>query len=462
MPTGRLQELRAKHSALIYESFTCERFAGNLKLTYQFKLEPEVAFSPVVIIPAPAGFAAPEFQTFVFHLGLIELLSYWKAACPSRIVIRAGMLNDEQIAWWRDLYLHGLGEFFYRNKIDFSPVDFLCFEIDSTREIPSCALPLLEGELVLVGGGKDSSLMLEILRKSECRRKRACVLNPIRSAIDSVRIAQYEAPIVVERSIDPGLIALNAQGYLNGHTPFSAYLAFLGSFVGALCGYSRVLVANESSANEAALSYHGMPINHQYSKSVRFEKRFREYAQKYLCDSIEYFSILRPLNDLQVSRFFAQCTEHHSSFRSCNVGQKRDVWCGECPKCAFVYLTLYPFLSQDRLQAIFGADLMQHPMIELQLLQILGVQDHKPFECVGTIEESRAALLLAAQKHKLANTPLPGALRRLCEQVAAIERPNLAHAQSLLTHWNGEHFLPPRYAKMLHEVAMESSFSDEA
>jgi len=309
----------------------------------------------------------------------------------------------------------------------------------------------------MAGGGKDSSLMLELLKKSPEPHKRACVLGSIRSAVGSVKVAGYEAPIVVNRIIDPKLMELNKEGYLNGHTPFSAYLGFVGMAVAALHGYSKVIVANESSANQASLTYHGLEINHQYSKSYRFEKAFRHYAQKFLWENGEYFSFLRPLNDLQVSMLFSKCKKHHANFRSCNVGQKKDIWCGECPKCAFVYLSLYPFMTSKELLSIFGADFSQHPSIELELSRILGIKDHKPFECVGTIEEARAALILAGEKHKRERTKSPAAFQRLSDEIRLIERANLGGAQALLNHWNKEHFLPARYAKLLHEEVLKVS-----
>ena len=57
----------------------------------------------------------------VFHLGLIESFSYWKATASPVIEVLAGESHaTDQIRWWEDLLINGMGEFFYRNDIDFT------------------------------------------------------------------------------------------------------------------------------------------------------------------------------------------------------------------------------------------------------------------------------------------------------------------------------------------------------
>lgn len=53
----------------------------------------------------------------IFSLGMVELVSYWKITCSPEVIVEAGVLNDRQILWWKDLYFNGLGEFFYVNDI---------------------------------------------------------------------------------------------------------------------------------------------------------------------------------------------------------------------------------------------------------------------------------------------------------------------------------------------------------
>ena len=141
------------------------------------------------------------------------------------------------------------------------------------------------------------------------------------------------------------------------------------------------MVSNERSSNEGNLEYQGTIINHQYSKSFEFEKKFREYNEKYL-SGVNYFSFLRPLYELQIMKLFSEMPKYHPIFRSCNVGQKTDSWCRACPKCMSVYLGLKLFIPENELNAIFGGE------VRIDKEQLLA----RPFECVGTLEETRAVL----------------------------------------------------------------------
>src|SRR5579863_6390864 len=46
-------------------------------------------------------------------------VSYYKIYCPKELVISNFTLTKEQAAFWNTVYTKGLGEFFYKNKIDF-------------------------------------------------------------------------------------------------------------------------------------------------------------------------------------------------------------------------------------------------------------------------------------------------------------------------------------------------------
>lgn len=107
---------------------------------------------------------------------------------------------------------------------------------------------------------------------------------------------------------------------MNGHTPFSAIVAFLSFYTAYLIGAEHIVLSNESSANEGNLS--GASVNHQYSKSFAFEHDFQQYAHKNLMPDIHYFSLLRPFNELQIAKYFAALPQYHAVFRSCNAGSK--------------------------------------------------------------------------------------------------------------------------------------------
>ncbi len=460
--TPTFTTLRQKHPALRYRGYSLARQGDEVTATFLIDLEPGIDFRPTLTFSAP-GYDDAALEPFLAHLGLVEVISYWKAACPKRVVIEGYKLSEEQIAWWRDLFLHGLGEFYFVNDIDPTIPDLISMESEGTKLLSSPIRPTRNGplkELVLAAGGKDSSLALEMLASFNPNQQReVLILNPTRSARASAQIAGYADPLIVRRTIDPKLIALNAQGYLNGHTPFSAYLAFLGVMVADIHGCSSVIVSNERSASEENTIFHGLPVNHQYSKGIRFERRFREYVAQYLPGCSSYYSVIRPLYDLQVSALFARLAPQHlSSFRSCNVGQKDDRWCGACPKCAFVCITLAPFLSRERRVEIFGGEIFDAPAIVGALEELTGVRDHKPLECVGTLGESRDALVLTLARFEQEGHIPPTGLTSIAATLAERgELPSLEVARATLQAWSDEHELPPSYAQKLRALLSEAA-----
>lgn len=438
-----LEQLRLKHPRLIYKRFLIEQSDQAVTITHEFLLEPDIVFRPKVTIPCSGLVDEQALFPYAFNLGLVEAISYWKAACPGEFVVEAGVLSSEQTRFWYDLFLHGLGEFFYRNQIDFTKEDF--FEIKSKGDNPafvprSGTTAGKGGDLVLVGGGKDSAVTLGILKQAAVAAQ-TMVLNPTKAALNSIHAAGFSDPIVVTRTIDPKLSELNAAGYLNGHTPFSAYLAFLGITVAAMYGNENVIVSNEKSANEGNVMYHGMEVNHQYSKSFRFETMFREYTQDF---GINYFSILRPLNDLQIGKLFSKYPEYFLTFRSCNVGSKTNTWCGTCAKCAFTYLTLFPFVSYDNMMRIFGRDYFQESAIMKHIKAMVGLMSVKPFECVGTRAEAKYAVYLAVETCIMAGREVPEALLMI--------KSDMGEAKPVLDQWGDTYNLPAEHLALLRSV----------
>ena len=386
----------------------------KLHIQFTFEIENLFHFKPTLEINFPQGFtnsiSTDHLNHFVFQYGLIEMVSYWKSTCSPKIQIHCGKLNQEQIQFWENLFYLGLGEFRYKNGITVAQNLFVHIEcLNFTNELNLPKQNKIQDDLFIVpiGGGKDSIVTLEILRKNKIEPM-LFFLNPRASSIQIAKESNIPISkwVTAKRQIDSALLKLNSQGYLNGHTPFSALLAFMSILVSVPLQVSQIILSNESSAEEGNLLFHGEIINHQYSKSLDFEKKFTQYSQKFLTPNTKYFSFLRPLKELQIAKLFARYKSYHLHFKSCNVGQKNDVWCGECSKCLFVWVILSPWLSTNEIAKIFGKNMWCDLQLLETLKQLAGITGNKPFECVGTIAEVRTALAMCIQKYSTENFPL--------------------------------------------------------
>lgn len=417
--------LREQYPRFAYRGYEIEENDSCLKITYRFETLGLSEFAPVWVFPKAEGDCRRWsedrlMQDMIFSLGMVELISYWKIACPPTVTVEAGRLNQDQIDWWKDLYFNGLGEFFYVNGIkEADPNHFMDIQCAGQLKAPctdqykerheECGVETVgkgNGVLVPIGGGKDSAVTLELLRlagKPVC----AYIINPRGATIHTTEVAGLDASHVIsaKRTLDSNMLELNRQGYLNGHTPFSALVAFSGIIAARMHGLTMVALSNESSANESTVQ--GSTVNHQYSKSFKFEEDFHYYQTTYLNGSAYYFSMLRPLSEFQIARFFAGQKQYHGIFRSCNAGSKTDSWCGRCPKCLFVYLILSPFLKPQEVRDIFGRNMLDDWDMKETLDQLIGIEEEKPFECVGSRDEINTAIVLTIKGLEEAGEALP-------------------------------------------------------
>lgn len=400
---------RLTFGEMVYESYSYTVDAEGLRMEFAFRLNDKIVFRPTASIPRRPflDFDQPRelMDTLVFNIGMIELVSYWKCVCPKVVRVLPRSLDDGQIAFWKKIYFNGLGEFFYTNGIKATIEDFM--EIEGNPESPvvdfkstasaikQSSNQVLTNYLVPIGGGKDSVVTLELLRGQGVR---PLIMNPRGATTLCAERGGFspEETLVINRRIDPMLLDLNAKGCLNGHTPFSAMLAFYTLLAATLAGVRNVALSNENSANESTVA--GSTVNHQYSKSLEFENDFRAYAAKYVTGEVNYFSFLRPLSELQIAMLFARYKKYFDVFKSCNAGSKQDIWCGRCAKCLFAYIILSPFIEPARLNAIFGKAMLDDCELRGYFEELTGHTASKPFECVGTISEVNTALVMARRR----------------------------------------------------------------
>ncbi len=429
----KFTELRAKYDTFVYESFTLD----DAGFSFLFRIG-EYEFRPSWKWSGIPDTALTRY--IVFSLGMVELVSYWKCACPPRVIVKCGALNDEQILWWKRLYFDGLGEFFYRNGITTDIKSFMDIECENS-DVPRFTdiRENRSGAMIPVGGGKDSIVTLELL--SGMKDRSYCFLiNPRPTTLGCAHTAGYpdERIIGPGRTIDPELLRRNADGWLNGHTPFSAVVAFSSYLAAVISGSRYIALSNESSANEGNVA--GSTVNHQYSKSTDFERKFREFCSKWLLPVPEYFSLLRPWTEWRITREFVKYPKYFSVFKSCNLGSKTDSWCGRCAKCLYVYIMLAGYLDDDTLHGIFGRDMLADTDLTEMFDALIHPEYEKPFECVGTRDEVRVALAHAIKLRE--GQYLPALLARHSMR-CVYQPPNIEG------RFDNDNFVPPELIGLL-------------
>ena len=407
-------DLREKYKTFSYNSFEIKEDEREINIKFEFEIENLKKFNPTIRILKKnmkiKNLNTDFVKKLVFHMGLIELISYWKATCSKEVIIKCGNINEEQKDWFKKLYYYGLGELFYTNNIKVSQDDFMNITCTGKENNSVAEESNLDGYIIPIGGGKDSIVTLEILKNM---KRSALIVNPKPVTLKCAEIAGIDNDNIIEvyRIIDKGIIELNSEGFINGHTPFSSMLAFLSYFIGYITNNKYIALSNESSANESNVE--GEKINHQYSKTHEFENDFKQYTDKYLKTGVKYFSFLRPLTEIQIAKLVSKYEKYHKVFKSCNVGSKEKEWkwCCNCPKCLFVFTILSPFLYKDKLINIFGEDLYEKESLKETFIELLGYGKTKPFECVGTYREVRYAASYTINMLEKENKELPYLLK---------------------------------------------------
>ena len=427
-----LPELPLQHGT--FDFIGCELNDGSAFLRYQLRYQHNGASvcvdmtetvrfpgAPALSSMTPARAAAAKRALTLLHV--MAGTSYYKALLPPNLMTHEN-LSPALAKLAKAVYTQGLAEFGYQNKLTLAPQ----FTSGATGPAAS-ALSLSPRALVAIGGGKDSLVSVEALKRAGTP---ACAVWIGRSELIAATAKASGLPTLnISRDIAPELFTLNAQGALNGHVPVTAINSAILVLAAILYDYNQVIFSNERSASAATLIHEGQPVNHQWSKGADFENALRQLVRTEIALDLHYFSLLRPFSELAVTQKFAAVDTYDALFSSCNrnfriLGDKpASRWCGQCPKCHFVFLALAPFVAKPRLLKIFGKNLLDE--IELAptfaaLLEWNGA--HKPFECVGEAGESRAAFFQLLERADWREDAL---VQHFARHIARnIEKPDLA------------------------------------
>ena len=391
-----------------YDGFSIDEHAGVL--TCHYRLD-HIAFEERVFADPGAAWTSPAVREAARIVALLAGVSYYKAGSPPVIDLAEFPVRDGDAEFLKAFYVEGLAEYAHHNRVDLRGITIVG---GVPAPPPTSHQPDTDRPLIPFGGGLDSVVTVELLKPVFpdaalfILSRRGDHFEPLERAAATTGL-----PIVrAERELDPQILRSDELGFRNGHVPVTGIVSAIAVLAAALDGRSAVVMSNERSASDATLG----SVNHQWSKSAAFEDGFRAVLERGLGGAVDYFSELRPFSELWIAERFARSGEYFDVFHSCNRAfhidpvRRRVEWCGECDKCCFIDLILSPFLGPDVLSEVFdGHEPLDNPSLAPRFHALLGTAP-KPFECVGDVDECRAAIVQCAARPDRAGYPMVQAL----------------------------------------------------
>lgn len=378
-------------------------YSFDKKITFTEKIDFNVSFLQI-----RKDFDRNILDNFLFSLSIAVWISYYKAYPTNDIIIESWYLNDEDIFFWKKFYKSWLWEFLFKNNLN--PDNYFNFIIESDKKYKKIDFTSSEKSLLPIGWWKDSIVSIKILENlgKEFTPIVFWKLDNIKkNCIDIL----WKKEILIKRQISKTLFELNDKWYYNGHVPITWIISFSLLVVSYLYDFKYIILSNEKSANTWNTKIGDLEINHQWSKSLEFEIDFWKYVERNLTSTIKYFSILRWMYEINIAKYFSKYWKaYFTVFSSCNNNFKilkewfwnisHWIWCNNCPKCAFVYAVLRPFLTTDEAFTIFWKELYEEKSLENLFRELLWIQWFKPFECVWEEKEVAYAMYLMVNKNK--------------------------------------------------------------
>lgn len=393
----------------------------------------------------------PEDTKAIRNLAIATSISYFRLHLAPYIKIKWNLTSTE-ITFWEWVFRNGFSELVHHNKLSWDITDRIQIvaEKNADESLYQNNTSLTTHAVVGIGGGKDSSLAIEILKKIQipvlgfATKVRSIPL--LKENADALGIDLVETV----RTLDSQMLAMK-DGVYHGHVPISLIYAMTGVVIASHTRSRYVVVANETSADESNTTWLGRPVNHQWSKTSEFEKKLQAYIQQTIHAEMTYFSILRPYGGYTITQYFTHlCSHVFQSFSSCNknftvVSRGTERWCGECAKCVGTYILLTPLMPKEQRFEIFGKHILEDVALLPLTKELLGITPVKPFDCVATTGEMCFAI---AQNTEFRESPLGKAF--MTQEWDIIHA--LAKQGEKLTNTVHTHFIPDDIHQKINTV----------
>jgi hypothetical protein len=361
----------------------------------------------------PGAFATIDTDRYAKLWGLASFGKFFTPLLPVRLEVKALSLEPEEEELWRSWFRGILSEIFFKLGLSAE----LELNFSGERLAPRQDAPRLSDSAILLsGGGKDSIVAAELLKRIDVGFRWYSVEAGAFTAVRELAKLCGDFPMTTSswfleiqgssgfKRFDPNRLRQfhfwqkkRLQRII--YWPSLMSPAIEACLLGEAVGSRHILIGTERSANEGNGIWVGdLEVNHQYTKCYSFEREFAAFIAKYLHPDLRYAGLLMPFYELQIGKMLAAHPQYFSAIKSCNRRVKGRNWCLTCPKCAFVFLIMSAFVDKEAVARMFGADLLTEPSLVQTFVDLCGGGDHKPLECVGVTDESLLALHLAAQR----------------------------------------------------------------
>ena len=90
---NKFVDFRKQFPFFTYQSYSFQIKNQSLEAEFVFNLSDKYIFKPSIRVPEKAFYQFDKvdkqaIEMFVFHMGMVELISYWKAACSPVVIIK--------------------------------------------------------------------------------------------------------------------------------------------------------------------------------------------------------------------------------------------------------------------------------------------------------------------------------------------------------------------------------------
>ncbi len=433
------------HLDIIYSA---DKFRFSTKIFYH-----NISFSALI-----EKYAQPLIERIAAHIALFEGMKlcslFPKYYDISKI---SSHLEKPVLDLFVKIYQGVFGQHWYENNV----TDYQHPEIIYPQDLgESHPMPILGDRQTILtgcGGGKDSILAMKMLQAADIPfasmqyshsvyGKADLQHNLIAQLLENVQpIKSHKISIFDDFMAFPffQLYFPENSGITAPETPVSIFESLFLMLDG---GYKYLCLAHEKSANTGNLFWSeiGKEVNHQLGKSLEAEKILDEFIRDNILSNFKYFSILQPIYDYRIFQNLSKYPEVIPKIHSCNIQKP---WCKKCPKCAYVWLGLMAFCQPNLVDAVFQSNLFDDEDLQPTFREMLGLSTHKPFECIGEIDESRLLMKKCFEKG------LSGkALDMFSQEILSdnsIDWQNIEQKYNLV--YSEEHAIPDRFFAQLKD-----------